>query len=231
MALRPIFIAIDEYPYVKEELIDFEWHKGMAVSQKQKSVCSLHKAAKEKLGYLEILEISTKSESPLGVQLSAFNLQVKLNSGVEFPLENIFHASKVFENGGPFKELLSLPTHEVKRDSRLIESGNLIGFSSRGKMWPLTPKTVFYDWLYVNTLMSKNELKSQITHYNAFTDIEFNPKKSINCQARSAALFVSLCKNELLASFTNNSDEFIARLRGPELTPSPIQKDLFSTDG
>ena len=103
MALRPIFIAIDEYPYVKEELIDFEWHKGMAVSQKQKSVRSLHNAAKEQIEELKILEISTKSEDSLGVQLSAFNLQVKLKSGHELPLENVFHASKVFENGGPFK--------------------------------------------------------------------------------------------------------------------------------
>lgn len=228
MALRPIFIAIDEYPYVKEELIDFEWHKGMAVSQKQKSVRSLHNAAKEQIEELKILEISTKSEDSLGVQLSAFNLQVKLKSGHELPLENVFHASKVFENGGPFKELLSIPTHEVKRDPRLLESGNLIGFSSKGKMWPLTPKTIFYDWLYVNTLMSKSELKSQITDYNAFTDIEFNPKKSINCQARSAALFVSLTRKGLLKHFLSSSDEFIRQFSLISTTDNPEQKDLFS---
>jgi type I restriction enzyme M protein len=228
MAYRPVFIVIDEYPYVKEELIDFEWHKGMAASQKQKSVRSLHKAAKEQLEKLKILEISTKSENTLGVQLSAFNLLVELNSGHKLPLENIFHASKVFENGGPFKELLSIPTHEVKRDPLLLKSGNLIGFSSKGKMWPLTPKTIFYDWLYVNTLMSKSELKSQITYYNAFTDIEFNPKKSINCQARSAALFVSLTRNGLLKLFLSSPDEFIHQFSLKSTTDKPEQKDLFS---
>jgi len=67
MACRPVFIVTNEYPYVKEELIDFEWHKGMAVSQKQKSVRFLHKAAKEQVDQLKILEISTKSENTWGV--------------------------------------------------------------------------------------------------------------------------------------------------------------------
>jgi selenocysteine lyase/cysteine desulfurase len=83
MASRPVFIVTDAYPYVKEKLIDFEWHKGMAISQKQKSVRSLHEAAKEQLEQLNILEISTKSENILGVQLSAFNLQVELNWGMK----------------------------------------------------------------------------------------------------------------------------------------------------
>jgi hypothetical protein len=228
MALRPVFIGIDEYPYVKEEMIDFEWHKGMAASQKQKSIASLHKAAKEQFAHLDILEISTKSEQALGVQLSAFNLRVELKSGQKLPLENIFHASKVFENGGPYKELLSIPTHEVKRDERLLESGSLIGFSSKGKVWPLIPKTIFYDWLYLNTLSLQEALIDEVSHYNAFTDIEFNPKKSINCQARSAALFVSLTRKGLLKQFLSNSDEFIRQFSLISTTDKPEQKDLFS---
>lgn len=227
MALRPVFITIDEYPYVKEEMIDFEWHKGIAASQKQKSVRSLHKAAKEELSHLEILEISTKSEHALGVQLSAFNLRVELKSGQKLPLENIFHASKVFENAGPFRELLSIPTHEVKRDKRLLESGALIGFSSNGKMWPLTPKTIFYDWLYLNTLFLHESLIVEVSKYNAFTDIEFNPKKSINCQARSAALFVSLTRKGLLKQFLSSSDDFIRQFSLKSTNDKPEQKDLF----
>ena len=46
--------------------------------------------------------------------------------------------------------------------------------------------------------MNYKELASQILKYDAFTDIEFNPDKSINCQAKSAALFVSLSKRNLL---------------------------------
>ncbi|HEY7865882.1 MAG TPA: hypothetical protein VIC51_07735 [Psychromonas sp.] len=228
MALRPVFIAIDEYPYVKEEMIDFDWHKGMAASQKQKSVRSLHKAANEQFEDLNILEISTKSENVLGVKLSAFNLQIKLKSGHKVPLENIFQASKVFDNGGPYKDFLSIPTHEVKRDNRLLESGHLIGYSCKGKMWPLTPKTIFYDWLYLNALYLHEYLVCEVSQYNAFTDIEFNPKKSINCQARSAALFVSLTRNGLLKQFLSSSDEFIHQFTLTLTHNEPKQTDFFS---
>jgi uncharacterized protein DUF6977 len=41
---------------------------------------------------------------------------------------------------------------EVKRDPRLRESGRLIAFEFDGVSFPLEPKTVFYDWLYVTFL-------------------------------------------------------------------------------
>ena len=56
--------------------------------------------------------------------------------------------------------------------------------------FPLEPKTVFYDYIYINAVkytFSLDEIK-QITNYTHFTDIEFNPKKSINTQAKSVAI-------------------------------------------
>lgn len=44
--------------------------------------------------------------------------------------------------------------------------------------------------------------------YNVFTDIEFNHKKSINCQARSAAIFVSLKRKGVLEEVINNPELF-----------------------
>ena len=35
------------------------------------------------------------------------------------------------------------------------------------------------------------ELAKEILNFNAFSDIEFNPKKSYNCQAYTAALYLS----------------------------------------
>ena len=35
-------------------------------------------------------------------------------------------------------------------------------------------------------------------NYDSFTDIEFNPKKSLNCQAEAAAIFVGLSKSGLI---------------------------------
>lgn len=59
---------------------------------------------------------------------------------------------------------------------------------------PLNPKTIFYDWLYINAALENPLLAAERLKYNAFTDIEFNPEKSINCQAKAAALFVALSR-------------------------------------
>ena len=61
-----------------ETAVEFTWFAGMAISQKQKSIQSLHEAAKRRLGDVPILEISSKSPDPLGVRLSAFNLTFPL---------------------------------------------------------------------------------------------------------------------------------------------------------
>lgn len=44
--------------------------------------------------------------------------------------------------------------------------------------------------------------------YDIFTDIEFNDKRSMNCQARSAALFVSLTKRGSVSEFLKDLDKF-----------------------
>ena len=49
MAQRPIYIPQTEGEYlVQTDMVDFKWFAGMAVSQKQKSIHSLHEATLEK---------------------------------------------------------------------------------------------------------------------------------------------------------------------------------------
>ena len=51
----------------------------------------------------------------------------------------------------------------------------------------------------MNTALLENPaLTETVLSYNAFTDIEFNPQKSLNCQAAAAARFVSLHRLGLL---------------------------------
>ena len=38
-------------------------------------------------------------------------------------------------------------------------------------------------------------MRERVLEYAGFTDIEFNPKKSLNCQARSCALYVALTQS------------------------------------
>lgn len=214
MAQRPIFIPRPEgHRLVETRMVEFDWYPGMAVSQKQKSIASLHAAAVDMLGIQAVLEISTKSTSQLGVALSAFNLSYEpKGSKKQFSVETLFQSSKVFSGGGPYRDIRDMSPGEAKKDPRLKSSGNLLGFKSAGVAWPLEPKTAFYDWLYLNVLVSHPELARQLLDYDGFTDIEFNPGKSINCQAYSAALYVALHKRGLLADALSDKDAFLALL-------------------
>lgn len=173
----------------------------MAVSQAQKSIRSLHDAAQKKLHVDKVLEISSKSTQELGIRLSAFNLMIKtLKYEREFSVECAYQSGKVFERGGPFTDLLRKNSIEAKKDPRLLTHGRLIKYRFFGTDWGLEPRTAFYDWLYLNALHKHPELATQVLQYHAFSDIAFNPERSINCQAYSAALYVSLHERGLLTS-------------------------------
>jgi len=201
MASRLVFLptASNQPKLYSEHLIAFEWVPGMAISQGTKSVFNLHLSAKEELGVTNLLEISTRSPVDLGIRLSAFNLPIEIN-GTTVPVEVAYQSSKIFENGGPFGDLLSGSSISAKQDLRLKESGALIGFRFDGVDWPMRPTPNFYDYLYIRALL--NLPRSEfLLNYEAFTDIIYSQstverkgKKSFNCQARSAAIYCSLLR-------------------------------------
>jgi hypothetical protein len=215
MAKRPIFVPLhDGKRYVLERYVDFHWHAGFAKSQKQKSIRALHEMALREYGVQHPLEISSKSEDPLGVALSSFNLSFTTKLGRKLTVEAAFQGSKVFEHGGPFVDIFEKSPVEAKRDERLRSSGALTKFSFFGADWALEPKTAFYDWLYINALLKNPELVEQLTDRDGFTDIEFNPERSINCQARSAALFCALYHTEKLDFALESRENFLSLYKG-----------------
>lgn len=193
MAKRPVFLPkLDGFPYVKTKLVEFRWHPGFSTSQVRKSIRSLHKAA-ELQDVFPILEISGKSESPLGRSLSAFNLTVETPGGQTVSVECAFQGSKVFEGVGPYHDLYSASSREAKTDRRLRNSGEVVAFNYFGEEFPTEPQTAFYDWLYMTALTQRKSLRlEELLSYKGFSDIAFNPKRSISCQASAAALFVAL---------------------------------------
>lgn len=210
MAQRPIFLPVSRNGKagIQDVSVTFDWFPGFSLIQKQKSIQCFHNVAIERGICKRPLEISSKSPVDLGRKLSAFFLKLKLPNGLFCPVECAFQGGKVFELGGPFLDLFEKEPKEAKRDLRLLSMGNLKGFEFFGKKWGLSPKTAFYDWLYLSAIMRHTQLIPELLTYDAFTDIEFNPNKSINCQAKSAALFISLHENKLLEKFFNMSDVF-----------------------
>lgn len=211
MAERPIFIPLTDKPeLVKEIYLRLKWHPGFASVQKEKNVQELHAAAAA-AGYAPVLEVSSKSAEKLGRHLSAFHLKVRSRIG-EISLESAFQGSKVFERGGPFTDLYATDAREAKRDPRLRDSGRIVAFEFDGEHFPIEPRTAFYDWLYINAIYPHREWLTRLHRYAAFSDIEFNPERSVNCQARSCALFVSLMVKGLLDSAIESPQAFIETL-------------------
>lgn len=225
MATRPIFIPSNSLSaLVKTVHVNFEWQPGFSIVQKQKNIRGLHFQALT-LGYSPILEISTKSESFLGRKLSAFNLRVKVND-TSSNVENFYQGSKVFENGGPFVDLFFSTPIEAIRDERLQNSGRLKHFHLFGRTWELIPRTAFYDWLYLTALFQNLNESIKLLGYSGFSDIEYNPLKSVSCQARSAAMFVSLSNLNLIEEALINTDFFLSLYAEVDKDP-PTQMSIF----
>lgn len=231
MAERPIFIPDPSSPrLLSEKLVPFTWNPGLAPIQKKKNITALHASAAE-MGYAPILECSTKSDEVLGQRLSAFNLKVETDLSGTITLECAFQGSKVFERGGPYTDLFCADSREARKDARLKSSGRLIGFRFEGQEFPLTPQTAFYDWLFIRSLFPHRDYLRRLEKYAGFSDIEFNPERSINCQARAAAIFASLQVRGILEECVKSPVRFI-EVRSFDLfpratKPSHVQERLF----
>lgn len=229
MAKRIVFLPTfpDEKLLYREVLVDFQWIAGMAISQARKSVANLHVAIQEQVGSRNTLEISTRSLSDLGIRLSAFNLQISID-GIATSVESAYQSSKVFENGGPYLDLLNRSSMEAKQDQRLKNSGRLLNFAFANKTWPIRRAPNLYDFLYIRGLLHSND-HQELLSFNAFTDIAFSQVsldykhgRSYNCQARSAAIFHSLSNRMEESEMLD-----YLQIQGLEGEGSTEQLDLF----
>jgi len=223
MAKRPIFLVSEKSAiFFEEKEIDFKFYNGFSITQKAKSIISLHESA-NKQGINNILEVSTKSNNKIGWNLSAFNLMINFGD-TQISLECAFQGSKIFDGNIQYKDIYYKTSIEAKKDTRLKNSGNIIGFEFNGIFWANEPKTAFYDWMYINALYETNsKIIDELVTYEAFSDIEFNPKKSINCQARTCAILVSLLKQNKIQEALSTKDKFIEIVYPKNF----IQKEFF----
>lgn len=198
MATRPAW-TVKNNTVICEQYV-FTWNGGFSITQKQKNIRALHQAIKDAYGQTA-LEVSSKSQQNIGKNIGAFSLK---SNGIY--LENIFQASKKYELGGPYLDLLNVTAKEAKQDERHRTSGRLIAFVKDGVEWSLYPKTAFYDYIYIHALLDTFGETLDLSSYDWFTDIEFNPQKSINCQAKSIAIYKLLQKQNILQIIEDKSN-------------------------
>ncbi len=196
-ARRPVFLPPRQAPWrIRTIEVEFPWYPGFSREQKRKCVAALHEAARERLGVAKPLEISSASQEELGFRLSAFQLAARAPDGSLSTVEALFQGSKVFEDGGPYTDLYGRSGREARNDPRLVdargERRKRVAFRFGDETWPVESLTAFYDWLYVRALCDVPDLARQLAEHDAFTDIAFNPARSLNCQARAAAVFLAL---------------------------------------
>ena len=210
MVTRPVFSPMTDRVGVEvTDSAPFVWSPGFAFAQKQKNVAALHEAIRNANAEKHPLEVSSKSSIPLGVNLSAFNLGTWAG-GKFYTVESVYQASKVFAGGvGPFPELYGENPAEVRNKIRDIGNVRLIAYKTGEVVWNLNPTRAFYDWVYCRALHKNQVLVANLNEFNCFTDIAFNPVRSLNCQAYAVSLYLSLAANGVLEEALSNRDAFL----------------------
>ena len=90
MANRPVFEVMEQAPFFRRINIDFTFYNGFSFQQKQRCIRSLHGSYREVTGNDMVLEVSGKSENPLGIALCAFNLSMIDEQGNRLTVESLF---------------------------------------------------------------------------------------------------------------------------------------------
>ena len=219
MAVRSVFVSKTKYPFFEEIPVEFEWFGGFALSQKRKCQIGLHQNFLAQYPQEKILEISSSSLLSLGNNLSAINLHKRTSHGVT-SVESAFQSSRIYRDSsqtiGPFPEFLFLDGRKCKKlvksaSNRLISFEYL--FDNMRFYAPAHHISLFYDFLYLTALMEpENKTVADqliVDGYTAFTDLA---TKSLNCQARSAAMFVGLTRAGLTAEL-KTMESYLALFR------------------
>lgn len=175
MAVRPIFISTGKLdnPFYEED-VNFKWISGCSYNNKCRTRDSLEEEIEKIYDVDKWLEISTVSDKDIGKKLSALNLMLTLSNSNSYPVEKIYQSSKVYEDG------------------------KITSFKFKSTEFENNPYGMYYDYIYMLALYQHKDYHQLIKDYNLFTDIFFNPKKSLNTQARAIAIFKTLYNNDYL---------------------------------
>ena len=210
MVTRPVFYPDYSNVGVKVSYsAAFKWSPGFAISQQRKNVKALHEAIVASGVASTPLEVSRKSDVQIGVSLSAFNLGA-WSGDVFCTVESVYQASKVFACGiGPFPDWYGKDPSEVRQRIKDLGMVKIVAYKVGNTVWGLNPTRGFYDWLYCRALHKNPALVAQLRPYDCFTDIAFNPVKSLNCQAYAVALYLSMLAQGVLEEALVNKEAFL----------------------
>ena len=92
-------------------------------------------------------------------------------------------------------------------------------------------RQLIYDWLYIRPSTRIVITLFDLKNSAGFTDIEFDPENSVNCQARSCAIFVAMMTKAywVRAAFKSPGSfiEAVIPIHLPSLIPATVRKAKF----
>ena len=208
MAVRKVYLSLAEFPYAKEISVTFPWSNGSKHQNIQAILDTFHDVYPE----VPALEISLASSQPEGVAAAAMKLPFHLEGlAQDVPVGIVYEASKVFENGGPYTDLLQCSRQKVRKDVRLQQSGRCIRYRLAETDFPVEPHPyAFFNWLYGCALRQAPEKAEGVLKFGAFSDLDLgSSKKDRNSPARAAAVYAGLAAAGKLACL-DSYEAFVA---------------------
>ena len=214
MAFGAVFIPSLQEPYYDFILVEYTPSGYLGSEKTKKDSNILHEAYRIKYNAeANILEISRFAKKPGDIFSTKY---AKILYQYTYPykhqksvcIETVFHGSKCFEKGGPYKDIImpSKTSHSARYDKRLQNSGKLLNYHLYDRTYPSYPATsAFYDWLYISALQGNSnicDLSSLLFEYDGFTDMDYNPNTQmcVVCPARVAAMYVGMTKAGVLTN-------------------------------
>ena len=141
---------------------------------------------------LRVLEISSRSDEPLGRRLSAMHLHAAGPDGDRgLPVESVYQAAKCYGDGGPDDQPIPNGYDAKRHDRERRGAGPLRGFHHQGTFWPAASGSAFYDRLWIQAAAAAGAGR-ELGRFDAYTDQFHRPGQALACQARSAAMLVGL---------------------------------------
>lgn len=225
MAVRKVFLSLTEYPYVKEISVTFPWLNGA----KQQNVQAVLDAFHDVYPDVPALEVSLASSQPEGIGAAAMKLPFCLKTQQDVPVGMVYEASKVFADGGPYPELLQLPSQKRGKNRPQPKDGKCIGYRLEETDYPVQPYPyAFFNWLYGCTLRRNPEQAGGVLKFGAFSDLDLgSSKKDRNSPARAAAVYAGLAAAGKLDCY-ESFEAFVRQtcvepLPEPQETPEPAE--------
>lgn len=225
MAVRKVFLSLTEYPYVKEISVTFPWLNGA----KQQNVQAVLDAFHDVYPDVPALEVSLASSQPEGIGAAAMKLPFCLKTQQDVPVGMVYEASKVFADGGPYPELLQLPSRKRGKNCPQPKDGKCIGYRLEETDYPVQPYPyAFFNWLYGCTLRRNPEQAGGVLKFGAFSDLDLgSSKKDRNSPARAAAVYAGLAAAGKLDCY-ESFEAFVRQtcvepLPEPQETPEPAE--------